>query len=492
MLGRIMKKMKVQPVIMCGGSGKRLWPLSRTDHPKQYISLFGKESLFQQTYKRLQGLKIDDMIVQPALFVLGAAHYDLAISQLQEITDDESTLILEATGKNTAPALTLGALASIEKHEESILVVLPADHAIADESEFKRVLSEAIAAATNGAVVVMGITPKNAATGYGYIQTRRETSEKNYKVVSFVEKPDEILAEKYVAEGNYYWNAGIFIVKSDIWLKLIREFRPDIRESVEAAWKSRLTRLSRGNLCITFSDDIFQDIPSESIDYAVMEKLSSRGFDLKMIPLDAGWDDLGNWEAIWRVLPKDKFKNAIFGKTSIRDAENNLVYSTDRLIAVTGVEGLVVIETKDSILIAKKDGSEKIKQIVEEIAVLNKDLVNKQNKVYRPWGEYEEINWGENYKVKKISVNPGASLSLQLHNKRSEHWIVIKGTPTVTCGSEVKQLTENQTIFIPQGVKHRLQNKTDRKIEIIEMQYGSYLEEDDIVRFEDQYGRVDN
>lgn len=477
----------VVPVILCGGSGTRLWPLSRTGFPKQFLCLTGNESLFQQAAKRLSGLANNAIDVAAALIVAGEEHRFLASEQLRESGIELGQALLEPIGRNTAPALTMAALAALASGDDPILVVTPADQTIADCTAFTTAVRHAIEEASSGSVVILGITPDRPETGYGYIQTEEgDPSALGKPVRRFVEKPDTVTAQNYIRAGGYFWNAGMFVLKASVWVKALQQFRPDILLATQTAWNQR----SIDAKFVRPGRVEFIAIPAESVDYAVMEHCPGSDFPIKMVPLDAGWSDLGAWDAVWGVLPKDQSGNACTGDVLTTDSRNSLVHATSRLVALVGVEDLVVVETPDAVLIADKSRSQEVKQIVATLHAQQREEHTLHRKVHRPWGWYDSIEDGERFKVKRILVNPNASLSLQKHHHRAEHWIVVKGTAEVTCGERVLVLTENQSTYIPQGEVHRLANPGTVPLEIIEVQSGSYLGEDDIVRFEDQYGRA--
>ena len=475
---------KVQPVILCGGSGTRLWPLSRAGFPKQFLCLTGVDSLFQQAAKRLMGLGAESIQVTDPLVVTGEDHRFLATEQLREVGISPTAALLEPVARNTAPALTLAALAAVENGDDPVLVVTPADQAVADASAFDGAMHDAIRQAAEGAIVILGVTPDRPETGYGYIQAVVAPTP-TLVVERFVEKPNESTARQYLAEGGYYWNAGMFVLKASVWLQAIESFRPDIAATTRAAWAQR----SSDAAFVRPGAAEFAAIPSDSVDYAVMERCPGSRFPIRMAPIDAGWSDLGAWDAVWSVLPKDVQGNAHVGDVLATDCRNTLVHATSRLVALVGVQNLVVVETPDAVLVADRSRSQDVKHIVNTLQQQKREEHTLHRKVHRPWGWYDSIDEGGRFKVKRIQVKPGASLSLQKHHHRAEHWVVVSGTAEITCRGKKLLLTENQSTYIPLGEVHRLANPGTIPLEIIEVQSGSYLGEDDIVRFEDRYGR---
>ncbi len=476
---------KARPVILCGGSGTRLWPLSRSGFPKQFLCLTGKESLFQKATKRLMGLSGEGINVCPPFIVTNEEHRFLSLEQLREIGVEPGAALLEPVARNTAPALTLAALAAIENGDDPVLVVTPADQTVADAGAFNGAMHDAIRDAVEGAIVILGVTPDRPEIGYGYIQAVVAPTP-TLVVERFVEKPDEATARQYLAEGGYYWNAGMFVLKASVWLQVIESFRPDIAATTRAAWTQR----SSDAAFVRPGAAEFAAIPSDSVDYAVMERCPGSRFPIHMAPLDAGWSDLGAWDAVWSVLPKDVQGNAHMGDVLATDSSNTLVHATNRLVALVGVQNLVVVETPDAVLVADRSRSQDVKHIVNVLQQQQREERTLHRKVHRPWGWYDSIDEGGRFKVKRIQVKPGASLSLQKHHHRAEHWVVVSGTAEITCGEKKLLLTENQSTYIPLGEVHRLVNPGAIPLEIIEVQSGGYLGEDDIVRFTDNYGRA--
>lgn len=476
---------KVRPVVLCGGSGTRLWPLSRAGFPKQFLSLAGDQTLFQLASERLLALANDQNQVLPLHVVCNEEHRFLAQEQLREVGIDTATFLLEPVGRNTAPALTLAALAAQESGGDPVLVVIPADQTIADTVAFADSVRRAVDEATHGSIVILGIVPDRPETGYGYIKVGGQTNRTgSVPVERFVEKPDAQTAQRYLEQGGYFWNAGMFVLKASVWLEALGKFRPDILQGAQSAWNGR----TQDRSFVRPDKDKFSKIPSESIDYAVIEHCPG-DFPISMVPLNAGWSDLGAWDAVWDVLAKDDNGNAHLGDVLSAESSNNLVHATSRLVSMVGVNNLIVIETADAVLVADKSKSQDVKHIVSQLNVSKREEQTLHRKVHRPWGWYDSIDHGDRFKVKRIQVKPGASLSLQKHHHRAEHWIVVKGVAEITCGDETVLLKENQSTYIPLGETHRLRNPGLEPLEIIEVQSGGYLGEDDIIRIEDHYGR---
>ncbi|MBO9679016.1 MAG: mannose-1-phosphate guanylyltransferase/mannose-6-phosphate isomerase [Acidovorax sp.] len=475
------------PVILCGGSGTRLWPLSRETYPKQFLALNGDgRSMLQDTATRLDGLTPDIPKVPP-LVICNGEHRFLAAQQLHEAGIAGARLVLEPAGRNTAPALTLAALAA---DAQAILLAMPADHIVNHAERLHQAVASAWPLAREGAMVTFGIVANRPETGYGYIQKGQAMDGTDaFAIQSFEEKPSLELAQSYIASGNYLWNSGLFMVRADQWLKAMAALQPAMLQACRTA----MDHSSRDMDFIRPHGEAFAACPADSIDYAVMEHLpgnDSLGIPARVVPLDAGWSDLGAWDALWDVLPHDDQGNAHAGQTLSINTRDSLLFSETRLVAAVGVENLVVVETADAILVADKFKTQDVKKIVAELKAQKRSLASTHRKVHRPWGWYDSIDDGPRFQVKRIVVNPGARLSLQMHHHRAEHWIVVKGTAQVTNGDKTFLLGENESTFIPLGHVHRLVNPGKVPLEIIEVQSGSYLGEDDIVRFEDNYGRI--
>jgi mannose-1-phosphate guanylyltransferase/mannose-6-phosphate isomerase len=490
----------VAPVILCGGSGTRLWPLSRSGFPKQFLVLSGdgsNQSLFQQAIIRINAIGSTQIDLGPTLIVTNEEHRFLALDQLRELKNIEATLLLEPIGRNTAPALSLAALQALDNGMEEadpILVITPADQTVQNQAAFVRALQDCVAVVaadeSKKTIAILGITPTAPETGYGYIQRDSTKGKDNeFAVKCFVEKPDAKTAQTYLADGNYLWNSGMFVLRATTWLAALAQYRSDINNATEAAWKNKTIHQSGEVVFVRPDRVLFTAVPSESIDYAVIEKCAGSQYDVKMVELDAGWNDLGAWDAVWQVGKQDAEGNVTSGDALLANTKNSLVHASSRLVSAVGVENLIIVETADAVLVADRKNSQDVKSIVNQLEQQKREEKNLHRKVARPWGWYDSVDEGERFKVKRIQVKPGASLSLQMHRHRAEHWIVVKGTAEITNGDQVTILTENQSTYIPQGQTHRLANPGGTPLEIIEVQSGSYLGEDDIVRFEDTYGR---
>ena len=464
------------PVILSGGSGTRLWPLSRGQYPKQFLPLVSGKTMIQETLLRLNGVPG----LQPPIAVCNEDHRFMMAEQLWEIGVKPATIILEPVGKNTAPAVAMAALSAAS--EDDVLLILPADHVIIDSLSFHKAIAKADALAKQDFLVTFGIVANAPETGYGYIKASNDSIGEGFKVAAFVEKPDAETAQRYLDSGDYFWNSGMFAFKAGVFLRELQKFNPqmlDVCKKAFSAAKSDLdfTRLDKA---------LFSTCPSDSIDYAVMEKTDIAA----VIPLDAGWNDVGSWSALWDVTTKDSDGNAIKGDVLTVDTSNSFIHSSSKLVAVIGVQDLVVVETDDAVMIASKDRVQDVKAIVDQLKAQKRDEANVHRKVYRPWGHYDLVDTGDRHHTKRIVVKPGAKLSVQKHHHRAEHWVVVKGTAWVHKDGENIMVTENESIYIPVGVVHSLENPGVIPLEMVEVQSGSYLGEDDIVRYQDNYGRI--
>ena len=492
---------RVQPVVLSGGSGTRLWPLSREKYPKQLLPLIGEDSLLQATVRRTDGIGAE--LASP--MVVCNEEYRFVIAEQLRLMGKPGTIVLEPTGRNTAPALTLAALAAqADDATDPVLLVMPADHVILDTEAYCIAVRQGAQLAAQGMVVTFGITPDAPETGYGYIQSGAgvpgdggggAASSSARLIARFVEKPDLKTAQAYLDEGSYLWNSGIFMLRASVWLSAIGRCRADILGACEQAWHG----VTRDGDFARVDKAAFAACPSDSIDYAVMERLTTSGRERAdavaglptgvVIPLQAGWSDVGAWDALWKVLPKDADGNVGQGDVMLHDCRNTLALSDNRLVACVGVSDLVVVETPDAVLVAHKDHTQDVKKVVDALKQGGRLEGQTHRKVFRPWGWYDSVDAGARFQVKRIVVKPGGTLSLQMHHHRAEHWIVVSGTAEVRVGDETRLLTENQSTYIPLGQVHRLANPGKVPLEIVEVQSGSYLGEDDIVRFEDTYGR---
>jgi len=471
--------MNLYPVILSGGSGSRLWPMSREHYPKPLLPLVSDRTLLQETAGRLDEIEgLGD-----AVYVCNEEHRFLVAEQVAQLGKSPATIILEPQGRNTAPALTLAALYLAARDQDAMMVVMPADHVMIQPRQFVDAVRQVIPHAETGSLVTFGVVPDVPETGYGYIR-RGETIEGGaaFRVANFVEKPDLQTAEQYVSDGDYYWNSGIFMMRADSWLNEIEKFRPDIKSACASA-------MNQGKQDCDFfrvARNVFLACPEDSIDYAVMEKTDRA----VVVPISAGWSDVGAWSALWNVCEHDADGNVIQGDVLAEDTHNAFILAQHRCLATVGLDNIIVIETPDAVLVAHKDKAQDVKKIVSRLKATDRDECKMHRRVYRPWGSYEGIDAGSRFQVKRLSVKPGAQLSLQMHHHRAEHWVVVKGTARVTCGEKVYNLHENESTYIPMGERHRLENPGSIPLEVIEIQSGSYLGEDDIVRFEDVYDRV--
>lgn len=482
--------MLLQPVILSGGSGTRLWPLSREKHPKQLLALIGDETMLQATATRIQDFDGALSVAETLIVVCNEEYRFITAEQLRAIGFNQSTLILEPVGRNTAPALTLAALESVRHNDDAMLLIMPADHVIADVTAFHTAIRNGLPEAMKGAMITFGIVPNRPETGYGYIQVGEIVGDSAVRdLCAFVEKPALSTAQQYIEDGNYLWNSGIFMLRASSWLKAIEHFNPAMFNACTQAMQEAKVDCD----FVRINPSAFLKCPSDSIDYAVMEKLSTSpelGLHGRVVPLNAGWSDVGAWDAVWQASDKDQDGNSVHGQVMMEDSRDCLVISDSRLVTCLGMENAIVIETADAVLVTNKENTQNIKLIVNRLKENKYPQTDNHRKVYRPWGHYDSIDSGEHFQVKRIVVTPGGRLSMQMHHHRAEHWIVVSGTAVVTRGDEILTLTANQSTYIPLGVKHRLENHGTVDLELIEVQSGSYLGEDDIVRFDDIYGRV--
>ena len=463
------------PIILAGGSGTRLWPLSRKLQPKQFISLLNETSLFQDTLLRLPKEALDPIVI------CNEDHRFLVAEQAREINVTLNSIILEPIGKNTAPAIALAAIKVLKDFENPILIVLAADHKIENTNAFHDAIKTAHKLAENNKLVTFGIIPESAETGYGYIETEKKDKAEYFEIKSFVEKPNKKNAIKFLNSGNYFWNSGMFMFNASIYLSELNKFEPEILSSCKKSLSNEYKDLE----FIRIDKKEFSKSPNQSIDYAVMEKTNKA----MVVPLAAGWSDVGSWDALMNSKTKDSLGNVVEGDVIIDKVKNSYLYSSNRLVAASNIEDLIVIDTQDALLVTTRDNSLNIKNIVKKLVKDKRTETENHRKVYRPWGYYDSIDIGQNFQVKRILVNPGAKLSLQKHLYRSEHWVVVRGIAKITRGDEIFYLKENQSTYISQGEKHRLENTEKYPLEIIEVQTGNYLGEDDIIRLKDDYQR---
>ena len=462
----------IKAVVLAGGSGTRLWPLSRATHPKQFLSLHGDDTLLQGTVKRMSGLNI-----QASVTVCNEEHRFFVAEQLREV-GMLGAILLEPVARNTAPAIALAALTS---NEDDLLLVLAADHVIQDAAAFTRAVTGAVSLAESGKLVAFGVVADKPHTGYGYIKRGTEQGI-GYVVDRFVEKPSPEIAKDYVSSGEYYWNSGMFLIKASRYLTELRKFRPDIYNSCAATVATLQTDLD----FTRFDREAFEACPNESIDYAVMERTR----DAVVVPMEAGWSDVGSWSSLWEISHKDSCGNTAHGDVILHETQNSYVRTDGQLVAAIGLDDLVIVSSKDAVMVSHKDSVQDVKVVAERLKRHSRSEWKINREVYRPWGKYDSIDRGNRYQVKRITVKPGAKLSLQMHHHRAEHWVVVSGIAKVTNGEKKLTLSENESTYIPLGVIHSLENPGEVPLEIIEIQSGSYLGEDDIIRYEDAYGRA--
>ena len=478
--------MNLQPVILCGGSGTRLWPLSREQYPKQLLALAGDDTLLQATARRVdKSLATAGRKVLAPIVVANEDYRFITAEQLRQAGVVPAAIVLEPVGRNTAPALTLAALVALQADDDPVMVVMPADHVITGIEAFRAAVTQAGSHAEAGKVVTFGIRPTSPETGYGYIRAGKALGGQDgvREIAAFTEKPDSATARTYVASGEHFWNSGIFILRASVWLRELGARRPEMVQACRAAFEARTP--DRDFLRI--GKDAFAGCPADSIDYAVMEKLPE-GLGV-VIPLDAGWSDVGAWDALWQLGSKDADNNVLQGDVVTVETRDTLAIAQSRLLALVGLEDAVVVETPDAVLVAHMDNMQQVKDVVARLKREHRSEADTHRKIYRPWGYYDSIDAGNRFQVKRIVVNPGAALSLQMHHHRAEHWVVVRGTARVTRGDETFLVSENESTYIPIGTRHRLENPGKVPLEIIEVQSGAYLGEDDIIRIDDAYGR---
>ena len=469
------------PVILSGGSGSRLWPLSRAQRPKQFLALTGDNSLFQQTLERVCDIEGHQAQLSP-IVVANTDHRFLVAEQCREMAIEPMSLILEPVARNTAPAIAVAAMAAMQRAEDPVMLVLPSDHTFSDVAALHRAVGVGLLAAQSGSMVVFGITPTYPETGYGYVKARKADDHGVHAVEAFVEKPNLELARSYIEQGGYYWNSGMFMFRASVYLQELTRHRPEMVKACQGAWDESTIDLE----FVRLNKEAFASSPSDSIDFAVMEKTNKA----VVIPLDAGWSDVGAWSAVWQVQDRDTSGNAIKGDVLIESSTNSYVNAQSRMVAIVGMDNVVVVETSDAVLVMNKDKSQDVKKLVDQLKSSKRSEVDLHREVFRPWGSYDSIDHGKRFQVKRITVKPSAKLSVQMHHHRAEHWVVVSGTARVRVGDKTQLITENQSVYIPVGEVHSLENPGKVPLHLIEVQTGSYLGEDDIVRLEDLYGRA--
>ena len=465
----------IVPVILSGGSGTRLWPLSRKLYPKQFLSLAKKTTLFQDTIMRLPHKASSPLII------CNEEHRFIVAEQLRQINSANEGIILEPIGKNTAPAIAIAAMHLIKENDDPILLVLSADHLIENDQDFLQSINIASNIAMDGKMVALGVRPKKPEIGYGYIEVDSSKKNEFYDIISFTEKPNLEIAKQYLKSGNHYWNSGIFMFKASVYLNELKKYEPEMFAICQKSCIQKLKDLD----FIRLDNEEFYKCPSKSIDYAVMEKTKVG----VVVPFDGNWSDIGSWKSLWSSKPKDSHNNVCEGDVMLNNVKNSFIHSSNRLVAVNDLSDIVIVDTQDALLVSSKKNSQDVRLIVEKLKDKDRSESDNHRKVYRPWGYFDSLDCGEGFQVKRIFVNSGAKLSLQKHQKRAEHWVIVKGIAKVTCGEKVFQLFENQSTYIPRGEIHRLENNGDETLEIIEIQTGEYFGEDDIIRIEDAYER---
>lgn len=476
----------ITPVILSGGSGTRLWPLSKPSYPKQFLNLLNSKTLFQESISRISKNNFKKINLNNPIIVANKDHEFLIKDQLANLNMNEATIILENLPKNTAPSLTLASFEALKHKEDSVLIVMPSDQVIKNKKKFNYVIKKAINIAINGSMVIFGISPTEPNVGYGYIKIKNKKGIfDEYDVLDFKEKPNLSIAKKLNKNPLYKWNSGIFVIKASRWLELISHFEPLIFKKSLVSYKASTIK----NGCIVFRESHFNSIPSKSIDYAVAEKCPKSKFPIKMIELNAGWSDLGSWPSLWKHSKKDNLNNAIYGDVIDYNSSNNLIYSTSSLIITLGLKNTLVVQMDDSILVANMDKNYNLKDVLSLLKSRKRKELESTKKTLRPWGSFEILEEDRFFKVKKIEVKPMSQLSLQSHKKRAEHWVVVEGSAEILSGNKKIVLKQNESTFIPRNTQHRLTNKSSKPLKIIEVQTGSYLGEDDIIRFKDKYGR---
>ena len=467
----------MKPVVLAGGTGSRLWPKSRAALPKQFLSLTSNSTMLQDTITRLKGTN-----AEPPVFICNDAHRFLVAEQLRKKNIEHDGILLEPIGRNTAPAIALAALHATKNENDPVLLVLAADHLIKDQSAFHSAITKAEALANEGKLVTFGIVPDQPHTGYGYIKAGNVLNV-GFEVADFVEKPELETAKQYVESGDFFWNSGMFMFKASRYIEELGKYHPEMLEICRRAIETEAPDLD----FIRVDSEIFSACPDDSIDYAVMEKTDSAA----MVPLDAGWSDVGSWTSLWETADKDDNGNVCVGDTILENTRNSYVNAEQRLVSVIGLEDVIVVETKDAVMVAHKDDAQSIKTVVNRLKAEKRPEFEFHREVFRPWGSYDSIDSGARFQVKRITVKPGEKLSVQMHHHRAEHWIVVSGSANVTIDDNTQLVTENESVYIPIGAVHALENPGKIPLELIEVQSGAYLGEDDIVRFSDRYGRVE-